>query len=239
MGRIAVVTGASRGLGLAAAEDLARKGYTVVLTARTYEKALAAAAPLAALGLAVEPFAVDVSDDARVKALGAYVADKHGRCDVLVNNAAAITDPGGWGSTTTSVFSVAPTLVAEAFQSNTLGALRTIQILVPMMQREGYGRVVNVSTGMAQLSDMGGNFPAYRTSKVALNALTRIVAAELRAWPDVKINSVCPGWVRTEMGGARATRSIAEGVAGIVWAATLPADGPTGGFFRDGKPLPW
>lgn len=239
MARVAVITGANRGLGFAAAEDLARKGYTVVLTARSPERARAAAATLAQEGLEVEPFAVDVSSDAQVAALGVYVSERHGRCDVLVNNAAAITDPGGWSSAASSVFAVAPSLAAEAFQVNTLGALRTIQTLVPLMQRHEYGRIVNVSTGMAQLSDMGGHFPAYRTSKAALNALTRILAAELGAYPDIKVNSVCPGWVRTEMGGARAPRSVAEGVAGIVWAATLPSDGPTGGFFRDGHAIAW
>lgn len=239
MARVAVITGANRGLGFATAEALARKGHTVVLTARTLDKARQAAAALAENGLVVDPFAVDVADDAQVRALGEHVAEKYGRCDVLVNNAGAITDPGGWGSSDSSVFAVAPALVAEAFGNNTLGALRMVQALVPLMQRAGYGRVVNVSSGMAGLTEMGGKFPAYRLSKVALNAITRIVSSELAGFPDIKINSVCPGWVRTDMGGSRATRSVEEGILGIVWAATLPSDGPSGGFFRDGKPIPW
>jgi NAD(P)-dependent dehydrogenase (short-subunit alcohol dehydrogenase family) len=112
------------------------------------------------------------------------------------------------------------------------------QAFLPLMKKNDYGRVVNVSSGMGQLNDMGGAWPAYRISKTALNALTRIFAAEL-AGTNVKVNSVCPGWVRTAMGGRSATRSLQEGAAGIVWAATIEDDGPTGGFFRDGERIEW
>ena len=126
----------------------------------------------------------------------------------------------------------------EAFETNTLGAYRTIQALARGMRERGYGRIVNVSSGMGQLSDMGGGNPAYRISKTALNAVTRIFANEL-ADTGVLVNSVCPGWVKTDMGGAGAQLEVEEGVETIVWAATLPDGGPTGGFFRNKQPIPW
>ena len=120
--------------------------------------------------------------------------------------------------------------------TNLIGPFLLCQTLIPLMQ--GRGRVVNVSSGMGQLSEMGGGFPAYRMSKAGLNALTRIFARELEG-TGVKVNAVCPGWVRTDMGGAGAARSVEEGVATTVWLATLPDDGPSGGLFRDRKPIPW
>jgi NAD(P)-dependent dehydrogenase (short-subunit alcohol dehydrogenase family) len=128
--------------------------------------------------------------------------------------------------------------VLETFKTNTLGPLQLIQAVVPHMKARGYGRIVNLSSGAGQLADMGGGFPAYRMSKAALNALTRIAAAELGPG-DIKINAMCPGWVKTAMGGPGATRSVEKGAETAVWLATLPADGPTGGFFRDRKPIPW
>jgi NAD(P)-dependent dehydrogenase (short-subunit alcohol dehydrogenase family) len=106
------------------------------------------------------------------------------------------------------------------------------------MRRNGYGRVVNISSGMGQLSDMGGHSPSYRVSKTGLNALTRMLTAELGE-ENILVNSVCPGWVRTDMGGPNARRSVEQGAETPVWLATLPDDGPRGGFFRDRKPIPW
>jgi NAD(P)-dependent dehydrogenase (short-subunit alcohol dehydrogenase family) len=126
----------------------------------------------------------------------------------------------------------------KTFATNTVGPLRLIEAFVPGMRERGYGRVVNLSSGAGQLSDMGAGYPAYRMSKAALNALTRITAAELGRG-NVKINAMCPGWVRTEMGGPNATRTVDKGAETAVWLATLPADGPSGGFFRDMKPIPW
>ena len=124
----------------------------------------------------------------------------------------------------------------RTFETNTLGPLMVSQALIPLMQ--GSGRVVNVSSGMGQLAEMNGGYPGYRLSKAALNALTRILADELED-TSVKVNSVCPGWVKTDMGGPDAPRTPEQGVQTIVWLATLPDDGPTGGFFRDKQPIPW
>jgi len=228
---IAIVTGANRGLGLAACRELARRGHKVVLTARNGEDAESAAAVLRGEGLDVMAARLDVSSDRSVADFDRHVVRKLERVDVLVNNAGAIFEPKGARGTG----EVEPAVLTAAFETNTLGAYRLTRMLLPRMNQAGYGRVVNVSSGMGGITEMGGGSPAYRVSKAALNALTRIFHAEARG--DVKVNSVCPGWVQTDMGGRSATRTLEEGVAGIVWAATLPADGPSGGFFRDGKPI--
>lgn len=232
---IAVVTGAYRGLGLATCSGLAARGYRVVLTARRETDGQAAAAELAAAGQTVSFWPLDVTDQDSVAALAAHVREAFGRCDVLINNAGVFQDPPP-GTPESSILKVDPALIRSSFETNTLGALRVCQALIPLMQ--GRGRVVNLSSGLGQLSDMSGYCSAYRLSKTALNAITRILAVELSD-TGIKVNSVCPGWVRTAMGGPGATRTVEEGVQGILWAATLPDDGPTGGFFRDGEPLTW
>ena len=129
-------------------------------------------------------------------------------------------------------------VVRETLGLNLFGAWRLCEAFVPLMQRNNYGRIVNVSSGMGALNEMRGGSPAYRVSKTALNALTRILASEL--WGSgILVNSVCPGWVRTDMGGSGASRSVEEGADTLVWAATLADNGPTGGFFRDRRPITW
>lgn len=231
---LAIVTGASRGLGLETARRLAALGYRVLLTARRAAEGQAAADALAAQGLAVRFHVLDVTDEASIQALAASVRAL-GRLEVLVNNAGIFPDPAP-GSAENSVFRASLEAVRRGMETNALGPLRLCQVLIPLMQ--GRGRVVNVSSGMGQLDDMNGGSPGYRLSKVALNALTRIVADELRG-TGIKVNAVCPGWVRTAMGGAEAPLSVDEGAEGIVWAATLPDDGPSGGFFRQGQPIAW
>ncbi|MBA2664456.1 MAG: SDR family NAD(P)-dependent oxidoreductase [Bradymonadaceae bacterium] len=231
-GKIAVITGANRGLGLATATELARRGYSVVMSARQKSDADQAAKPLLAEGLDVHTGELDISSDASVEAFFAWLGERFGRIDVLVNNAGEVferRDP--------RTSQVDASLMLKAFNTNALGPWRMMQKALPMMNAQGFGRIVNLTSGMGQLSEMGGGNPAYRVSKTGVNAMTIIMAHE--AAPGVKINTVCPGWVRTEMGGPRATRDIDEGIAGIVWAATLEDDGPTGGFFRDGKRLDW
>ncbi|MEE8309027.1 MAG: SDR family oxidoreductase [Hyphomicrobium sp.] len=234
--RVALVTGANRGMGLEIVRQLSRLGLIAVLAARDIEKGKVASATLAAEEFDVPVVALDVTDADSIRAAVAEVRGLFGRIDVLVNNAAILME--GLLPEDTSVLDVSGDLVKQTFFTNTVGPLRMIQATVPGMRARGYGRIVNLSSGAGQLAEMGGGFPAYRLSKSALNALTRITAAELGAH-EIKINSVCPGWVRTDMGGPHATRTVEHGAETAVWLATLPEDGPTGGFFRDMKPIPW
>jgi len=155
------------------------------------------------------------------------------RVDVLVNNAGIMID----GEEPNALPEYA-SVIQRTFATNALGPYLLCRALVPAMVKNNYGRVVNVSSGMGQLSEMNSGYPGYRVSKTALNAVTRMFADETRG-TDVLVNSVCPGWVRTDMGGKGATRSIEQGAETIVWLATLPDGSPTGGFFRDKKPMAW
>jgi NAD(P)-dependent dehydrogenase (short-subunit alcohol dehydrogenase family) len=231
---VALVTGAYRGIGLEVARQLAARGYAVVLTARDAAKAETAAAALRDAGLegVVVPAPLDVTDGQSVEAARRFVEERFGRLDVLVNNAAVLYD--SWQRAETADLRT----VREAFETNTLGPWRVSQAFAPLLRRSPRGRIVNVSSESGSLASMGAGTPAYGVSKVALNALTRMLADELRG-AGVLVNSVCPGWVATEMGGPDAPRTPEEGAAGVVWAATLPEGGPTGGFFRDGEPLAW
>jgi NAD(P)-dependent dehydrogenase (short-subunit alcohol dehydrogenase family) len=227
--RIAVVTGASRGLGLETARQLAAYGYRVILTARHEASVKRGISSLKNAG-EVEGHVLDIARDASVDAFFSWLADAHSRIDVLVNNAGR--SYGNWNDRLPDAATM-----AEAVDNNALGAWRMIRTAIPMMNKAGYGRIVNVSSGMGALTDMNGGNSAYRISKTALNAVTRIASNEAKG--NVKVNSVCPGWVRTDMGGKSATLSVEQGASGIVWAAMLPDDGPNGGFFRHGKPIAW
>jgi len=232
---VAVVTGAYRGLGFETASQLADKGYRVILTARREAEGNRAKDALVSAGYDAHFRLLDVTDAASIAQLADHIRDEFGGLQVLVNNAGIFPDAAP-GSEDASIFQTKLEVVRNGFETNTLAPLRLCQVLIPLMQ--GVGRVVNVSSGMGQLSEMNGCCPAYRLAKTALNAVTRIFADELRQ-TNVKINSVCPGWVRTDMGGPDATLSVEEGAQGIVWAATLPDDGPSGGFFRHGEPIAW
>ncbi|MCU0953709.1 MAG: SDR family oxidoreductase [Hyphomicrobium sp.] len=234
--RVALISGANRGIGLEAARQLARKGVLVVIGSRDLDKGQAAAQSIMDEGYPAEVVRLDVTDGASIASAVEEIARRHGRIDILVNNAAILVDgPGGFKS---SLFELRADTARQTWETNVLGPLRLTQAVVPIMQRNGYGRIVNLSSGAGQLSDMRSGFPAYRLSKTALNALTRITASEL-ASTNIKVNAVCPGWVRTEMGGAEAERPVEVGAETPVWLATLPENGPTGGFFRDLRPIPW
>jgi NAD(P)-dependent dehydrogenase (short-subunit alcohol dehydrogenase family) len=230
--RLALVTGANRGIGLEIARRLAMAGLEVILGTRDEAKGREAASGLAREGLDVHVRVVDVADDDSVRRVGESVLDEFGRLDVLVNNAGIAID------TDKPVIKVDLDLVRETLETNTFGAWRLCRAFVPSMRERGYGRVVNVSSGMGALTDMGGGWPGYRMSKTALNALTRMVAATV-ANENVLVNSACPGWVKTDMGGSGAHRSLEQGADTPVWLATLPDDGPRGGFFRDRTLVAW
>ncbi len=234
--RIALVTGANRGIGLEIVRQLSRVGLLAVLGARDVDKGREAAAKLASEGLEPPVVALDVTSDTSVSAAVDEVMNLFGRIDVLVNNAGVLWE--GQSPDDSKVLDVSPDLVRETYDTNAVGPLRMIKAVVPIMLKGEYGRVVNVSSGAGQLSDMQSGYPAYRMSKAALNALTRVTAAELGPVP-IKVNAMCPGWVRTEMGGPNATRTVEQGAETAVWLATLPDTGPTGGFFRDKAPIPW
>ncbi len=231
MADIALVTGANRGIGLELVRQLAQRGFTTVLGSRDPEKGRAAAEGLAAGGIQVEARRLDVDDAESVRELAAGLESEHGRLDVLVNNAAILYDTWQRG------VDADLDLVHQALETNLLGAWRTTQACLPLLRRSSHGRIVNVSSGSGSLSGMGAGTPAYSVSKAALNALTRILAAELRS-DGILVNSVCPGWVATDMGGPGG-RPVEQGAASVMWAVLLPDDGPTGGFFRDGRPVDW
>jgi NAD(P)-dependent dehydrogenase (short-subunit alcohol dehydrogenase family) len=234
--RIAVVTGANRGMGLETCRQLAVRGMRVVLTSRDRSKGEAAVAALAADGAEVSFHVLDVTDGDSIAALHEHLQEEHGRLDVLVNNAGVALDP--LDDEHSSIFDGDPEIVRRSFDVNAVGAMRVSQALVPLMRDRGYGRVVNVSSGMGGLTEMNGRYPGYRMSKAALNAVTRIFADELSG-TNIKVNSVCPGHVSTDMGGPDAPRSVDEGVDTTIWLATLRDDGPSGGFFRDCKAISW
>jgi NAD(P)-dependent dehydrogenase (short-subunit alcohol dehydrogenase family) len=233
--RVALVTGANRGIGLETCRQLGRRGLHVILTARKSEAGEKSAETLRAEGLQVDFRRLDVTDLESIEACERSIDQENGRLDVLVNNAGIMLDSSKRGE---SIFQADPDLVRESFEVNTLGPLMVAKSLVPLMRRNGYGRIVNVSSGMGQLSEMDGGYPGYRISKTALNAVTVILARELHG-ANIKANSVCPGWVRTDMGGDDAPRSAEKGAETIVWLATLPDDGPSGGFFRDLEQIDW
>jgi NAD(P)-dependent dehydrogenase (short-subunit alcohol dehydrogenase family) len=230
--RVAAVTGGNRGIGLAVCRRLAAKGVTVLLTSRDEAKGRAAQRKLAEDGLPVRFHPLDVTDEEGIEALSRYVREEIGRLDILVNNAGVAIDDGGEG------VAIDLDIARRTLETNLFGAWRLCQAFIPLMRNRRYGRIVNLSSGMGSLSGMGGRYPGYRISKAALNALTRILADELKG-TNILVNAADPGWVRTEMGGSMATRSPDEGAETPVWLALLPDGGPTGGFFRDKRPVPW
>lgn len=217
----ALVTGANRGIGRETALQLAARGIHVVVSGRDLGACETLVAEITGRGEHASVLALDLLDP---QAISHVLARLEHPIDVLINNAGIFPDPG------VSVFAAQPDAVREAMQLHAHAPLQLAQALVPDMQVRGYGRVVNLTSGYASLSKMGGELTAYRTSKAALNGLTRILAAEVSG--DVKVNAVDPGWVSTDMGGASAPRTAKEAGADVVWAATLPSDGPNGQLLR-------
>jgi NAD(P)-dependent dehydrogenase (short-subunit alcohol dehydrogenase family) len=229
--KIALVTGANRGLGFETCLQLARLGLTVILSARDFTKGEVAAKQLVERGLDVIFYELDVLNQNHINRIIRQIEQRFGQLDVLVNNAAILYDT--WQSTLNADLEV----VKQALTTNLFAPWRLSQLCIPLMTRNNYGRIVNVSSGAGSLHYMGSGSPAYSVSKAALNAFSRILAADVHG-TGILVNSVDPGWVATDMGG-RGGRPIEDGANGIVWAATLPDNGPSGGFFFDGKPAPW
>jgi NAD(P)-dependent dehydrogenase (short-subunit alcohol dehydrogenase family) len=229
---VALVTGANRGIGLEVCRHLAARGCRVVLTARDGAKAEAAAHALSRDRADVAPQQLDVTDAASIEAAARDITRRFGRVDILINNAAVlIAEDEDLLDTSLDAF-------RQTFEANVFGAIAAGQAFVPGMVQRRYGRVVNVSSAAGQLASMTTYAPAYSISKAALNAFTRQLAAATRG-VGVLVNAANPGWVRTDMGGPSAPRSVEQGADTIVWLATLPDDGPTGGFFSDRKPIAW
>jgi NAD(P)-dependent dehydrogenase (short-subunit alcohol dehydrogenase family) len=222
LSRVALVTGTSRGIGAEIARQLAADhGFIVFAGARDPDDVQEADG--------IVSIELDVTDQGQIDAAQERIGSEVGHLDALVNNAGVYGDPVG-------VVDYDLDRAHEVLEVNTFGPWRLTQAFVPLLRRSDAPRIVNVSSGAGQLSDMNGGRAAYRLSKAALNALTRTTASDE---PGIKVNVMCPGWVRTDMGGSGAPRSIEEGADTAVWLATLPDDGPTGGFFRDRKPIPW
>lgn len=226
---VAIITGANRGLGKETSRQLALQGYKVFVTARHLESAQQAAEQLGMEHLI--PAQLDITDAKSVERFVQLVNRKVSRVDVLINNAAIHYD------TWQNVVDADLETVQQAMDTNVFGAWRMVQALLPLLRQSPKARIVNVSSGAGALHNMGGSTPAYSMSKIALNALTLMLANQLSP-QGIMVNAVCPGWVATDMGGTGG-RPIEDGAKGIVWAATMEQDGPSGGFFRDGQRIDW
>ena len=228
---IVVVTGANRGIGFEISRQLAKRGAEVILTARKPEVGKAAVKKLAALNLTVQFQPLDVTSSKSIVALREFLKRAYGRLNVLINNAGIIAKGDAPG------LEVDMDTVRETLETNVLGPLHLSQTLAPLLQRDKHARIVNISSGMGAFSEMEGDYAAYRISKTALNAVTLILAAELR--DRVAVNAACPGWVRTDMGGRSADRDVTEGADTPVWLALDAPQRLTGKFVRDRKVISW
>lgn len=232
MKRVALVTGANRGIGFEICRQLGAAGYAIVLTARDAEKGARAVETLRKAGIDARFCRLDVTDPSSPRQVAAFLEGELGRLDALVNNAAIALDPREILET------VEIDVMRRTLETNLIGVLACCQAFLPMMKKQGYGRIVNVSSGRGSFARLGAGGPCYRISKTALNALTVILADEVKDF-NILVNAVTPGWVRTRLGGMKAPRSTAEGAESAVWLAMLPDDGPRGRFFKDREELPW
>lgn len=232
MKRVALVTGANRGIGFEICRQLGAAGYAVVLTARDAEKGARAVETLRQEGIDAHFCQLDVTDSASARKVAGFVDGELGRLDALVNNAAIAIDPREVLET------VDLDVMRRTLETNLIGVLACCQAFLPMMKKQDYGRIVNVSSGRGSFSKLGSGGPCYRISKTALNALTVVLADEVKDF-NILVNAVTPGWVRTRLGGMKAPRTTAEGAETAVWLAMLPDDGPRARFFKDREEFPW
>lgn len=231
MKKIVLVTGANRGIGLEICRQLARQDMTVILTARDPAKGEEACRRLQDEGFAAVFHQLDVTDPHSIDALKEFVQRESGRLDVLVNNAGI--GIGSKGAADADLHEV-----RQIMEINFYGAWRLILALLPLLRKSVEGRIINISSGMGAWRNLTGGYAGYRLSKTMLNALTVLMANELRN-SNIKVNAMCPGWVQTEMGGRGAPRSVEKGAETAVWLATLSNGGPTGKFFRNKKEINW
>jgi NAD(P)-dependent dehydrogenase (short-subunit alcohol dehydrogenase family) len=237
---VALITGANKGIGFEIARKLGKQGITVLVGARDLDRGGAAVARLKAEGIDAHPVRLEVTDARSIEEARKFIEQRFGKLDILVNNAGVLPDQGKTAS------NVPLDLLRQVFDTNVFGVVAVTQALLPLIRKSPAGRIVNLSSSLGSLtlnSDPKGpmydtKLPAYNTSKAALNMLTVQFAYELRDTP-IKVNSACPGWVKTDMGGPNAPGTAEEGADTPAWLATLPADGPTGGFFNSRKPVPW
>lgn len=235
--RTAIVTGANRGVGREIARQLVLLGYRVLFTSRDEAKGKQSWVKLkgeleAQSGGELVYHQLDVTDSKSIQRLHEYVMSEYGAAEVLVNNAAVLLDQYG------RILQTPMDIYRATIEANVYGPLALCQAFITKMLERNYGRVVNVSSGAGQVCDMVNDMTAYRLSKIALNGLTLMLAEAVKG-TNVLVNAGCPGWVRTEMGSPNAPRSAEQGAEGLVWLATLPDGGPSGGFFRDRQRIPW
>jgi NAD(P)-dependent dehydrogenase (short-subunit alcohol dehydrogenase family) len=235
--KVALVTGASRGIGRAVATGLAAEGLGVIVSASTLTGAESTARAIRAAGGVAEAYPLRFPEPEKIPLLKDLVISRFGRLDVLVNNAGVYLD-NPRHLPHSSITNLDPDLLITTMAINVDGPHRLIAAFLPLMKQQNYGRIVNVSSGLGRFGDLDSIGPFYRLSKLALNGLTRIVASEVEQF-NILVNAVCPGWVRTDMGGPEAPRSPSDAARGVIWAALLPDGGPSGSFFRDGVPLSW
>ena len=230
--KVAIVTGGNRGVGYELVKQLALRGYKVILTSRDPVKGQAAAQKLTESSLDVSFVRMDVDDQDSIRQAAMTVNERYGRVDVLINNAGVYLD-GSEG-----ILNMDPSILEQTMATNFFGAYHVIRSFIPFMQKQGYGRIVNVSSEYGAINEMSyQGAGAYKLSKLALNGLTRLAAAEIKG--DIKINAVDPGWVRTDMGGPSAPRTPEQAAESILWLATIGPEGPNGEFFRDGERIDW
>jgi NAD(P)-dependent dehydrogenase (short-subunit alcohol dehydrogenase family) len=229
--RIALVTGGNRGIGFEICRQLGNLGIRVILGSRDAGKGLTAAGELIAAHLPVEARELDVASDESIQECMNWLRRDLGRLDILVNNAGIMVEDEDDPEHEIQI-------IRDTMQTNVYGPLLLSRLAIPIMKSRRYGRIVNLSSGMGSLAEMGAGYIAYRMSKAGINVETRVLAAETEGL-GILINSVDPGWVQTSMGGTGASRSVQKGAETAVWLATLPDTGPTGGFFRDRKTVPW
>jgi NAD(P)-dependent dehydrogenase (short-subunit alcohol dehydrogenase family) len=240
-GKVALITGANRGLGFETARQLAQQGVKVLLGARTAAKSEEAAAKLRGEGLDVEPITLDVTDSNSIQSAAAHIESRYGKLDILVNNAGIMVEDFGATPSRTS-----QEALRKTFDTNFFRVIELTQTLLPLIRKSEAGRIVNLSSILGSLTSQSDpaspyrdvKLLAYNSSKAALNAFTVHLAYELQDTP-IKVNSAHPGWVKTDMGGENAPLEIEDGVKTSVWLATLPAEGPNGGFYHLGEALPW